>query len=150
MKQIVVKEAIDAPPERVFEILTDLEHAAGRVKAIKKLDVLTPGKVGKGTRFRETRVMFGQEATEEMEITAFDPPRGYTTEARSHGCHYVSVLTVRAGDAGSVVEMTFGATPTSLMTKLMMPLMWFMSNACRKAMRQDLADLKAFAERGEA
>ncbi|MBM4108632.1 MAG: SRPBCC family protein [Phycisphaerae bacterium] len=146
MKQVVAIETMDVPPERAFSVLTDLAHAAGRVKGITKLEVLTPGMVGKGTRFRETRVMFGKEATEEMEITAFDPPRSYTVEAWSHGCHYVSVLAVRPDEAGSVVEMTFSATPLSFMAKVLSPLMGLMARSCRKMMRQDLADLKAAAE----
>jgi uncharacterized protein YndB with AHSA1/START domain len=77
-----------APRERVFAAFTDLEHAAENVAAIVRVEVLTDGPVGRGTRFRETRVMFRREATEELEITAFDPPQSYTVEADSCGTHW--------------------------------------------------------------
>jgi hypothetical protein len=58
-------------------VFTDLDGAAERVDGIQKLEKLTDGPVGLGTRFRETRRMFRKEAAEEMEFTAFEPGRSY-------------------------------------------------------------------------
>ena len=68
MTSFEVSTVISASPERVFALFTDLAHAPDNIRAIKKLELLTPGPMCMGTRFRETRVMFGKEATEEMEV----------------------------------------------------------------------------------
>ncbi len=65
--------------------------------------------MGTVTLSRETRVMLKREATEEMELTAFDPPRGYTLRASSCGAEYTSVFGFRAEGAGTLVELSFHA-----------------------------------------
>src|SRR5690606_37390928 len=85
MPKIEVSRSVNAPPATVFEMLTDLEGAPRRIPAIQKIEMLTPGPVGVGTRFRETRVMFGREASETMEFVAFEPGRSYTVTAFSCG-----------------------------------------------------------------
>lgn len=140
---------IAAPPDRVFGIITDLEGAAERMRGIKSLEVLTEGAFGVGTRFRETREIFGKEATEEMEVTEVTPGEGYRVRAESHGCVYDSVLHIRPEGAGCVLTVGFGAEPTGfvgrLASRLMLPLM--RKQTC-KLLDQDLADIKAAAEGG--
>ena len=111
MATLTVVRTIGAPPERTFEAFSNLETAAERIRGIEKLEILQRSESGKngigvGTRFRETRIMFGKEATEEMEITRFEPPSGYTVEARSHGAHYVSTFSFRADGEGTRLEMS--------------------------------------------
>ena len=59
---------VTRPVEDVFAVFTDLHRAAERIRGIERLEVLTDGPVGKGTRFRETRIMFRREATEEHRV----------------------------------------------------------------------------------
>ena len=107
------------------------------------------GPVGMGTRFRETRIMFGREAQEEMEITAFDPPRSYEVGAESHGCRYHTVFTFSPVDSGTEIEMRFQATPLTMTAKMMAAAFKPMMNSIVKVIDADLEDLKAAAE-GEA
>jgi len=148
MGGIKVKKHIAAPPDTVFEAATDIPSWTERIDGIKKVELLTDGPMALGTRFRETRIMFNREATEEMEVTAFDAPRSYAVGAESHGCRYNSVLTFTANGSGTDVEMTFDATPLTAMAKLMSammkPMMKKMSDLCDK----DLDDLKASIEAG--
>ena len=58
MAQFTLKKHIEAPPERVFEVVTDLRGAPERIRGITKMEVLTEGPIGGGTRYRETRIMF--------------------------------------------------------------------------------------------
>jgi len=69
-----MEKYIEAPREVVFDAALDLHSAAENIGAITKMEVLTDGPIGLGTRFRETRVMFRKEATELMEITVFERP----------------------------------------------------------------------------
>ena len=139
---------IAASPERTFEALSDLASHAELFDAILRIEVLTDGPVGVGTRFRETRVMFKKEASEEMEITSFDPPNGYVTEAHNHGAHYISTWTVKAQGDGAVVERRFEARTGLLMSILFAPMALLMKKAMVKALRADLESLKAALEGG--
>ena len=67
MAGITASLRIEAPVSTVFALATDLDGWAGRIKAITRIEKLTPGPVRVGTRFKETRKMFGKEATETME-----------------------------------------------------------------------------------
>lgn len=137
----------NAPPEIVWQIMSDLENAANRIDAIVKLEILTEGPVGKGTRFKETRIMFKKEATETMEITSWNPPNSYTTEADGCGCHYTSVITCEADGDGTMVTMTFQAEAISTFGKIMSALTgWMMKGACAKMFDKDLENLKTFVE----
>lgn len=146
MASCSVTISIDAPQSRVFEVFADLESAPTRVRGIKKLELLTPGPVGKGTRFRETRVMMGKEATEVMEVMSFDAPRSYEVEANSCGCRYFSRLEFAPSGSSTNVTMTFSATPLTFFAKLMSPLGALMMKSCRAAMQRDFDDLKAAIE----
>jgi len=143
---VTVTKDIAAPPERVFELAADFRGAPERLSGVTKMEILTDGPIGVGTRVRETRVMFKREATEEMVITAFDPPRSYTVEAESHGSHYDSVLTVEPNGSGSTVKMVFEATPLTFMGKLMSFLMRPMIKSMAKLIDRDLEDIKTAAE----
>lgn len=62
--RIEVGDWIAAAPERVFRVATDIPRWPTTVAAIARFDMPTPGPVALGTRFRETRTMFGREATQ--------------------------------------------------------------------------------------
>jgi carbon monoxide dehydrogenase subunit G len=137
----------DAPQDRVWEVVTDLANAADRISAIMRLELLTDGPVGMGTRFRETRVMFRKEASEEMEITEWDPPHRYVTEAESHGARYRTTISCTPDGDRTRVEMTMEATPLSFFAKLMgVALGWMMKGVCRRAFETDLEDLRSVIE----
>lgn len=142
-----VDRHVAAPPEIVFARATDFRNAPQFISSIVKMEILTSGPVGAGMRFRETRMMFGQEATEEMTVTTFEPPKRYTLSAESHGSRYHTELTFVPDGQGTRMTMTFQGTPLTLtariMSVLMKPMMKSVMNACAK----DLDDIKAAVER---
>ncbi len=69
----ICEQQVAAPPEKVFAMMSDFANAPQRISGISKVEMLTDGAVGVGTKFKETRVMLGKEATETMEVTTFDP-----------------------------------------------------------------------------
>lgn len=138
---------IAAPPDVVFARASDFRRAPETVTAITRMEILTSGPVGVGMRFRETRVLFGREATEEMTITAFEPPRRYTLSAESHGSRYHTELSFAPDGQGTRMTMTFQGTPVTLMARIMSVLMKPMMKTVMKACAKDLDDIKAAAER---
>ncbi len=139
--------SVDAPIERVFAVFTDLEAATENIAGVREVEVLQgPSRLAIGTRWRETRVLFGKQATEEMWVTALDENRRYVVEAESHGTKYRTEYTFEPSEGATRVAMTFEGRPVSLGAKLMSWLGFLFQGAVRKALRQDLLDLKAVCE----
>ncbi len=140
---------VEAPQDIVWEYFANLEKAEERIEAIKRLEILTDGPVGEGTRWRETRVMFKKEATEEMWITSWDPPAGYTVSAASCGMEYSSAFRLRPDGSATVVEFEMDAIPKTLGAKLFSPLAKLMFGPMmRRCIQKDFGDLKRLAESG--
>ncbi|NOT31025.1 MAG: SRPBCC family protein [Planctomycetes bacterium] len=137
---------VAAPREAVFAVASDFQNAPGRIKAITKLEILTDGPIRAGTRFRETRTMMGRAATEEMEITAYDPPRSYTLGGDSCGCRFRTQLRFEEKNGGTDIVMDFQAQPLTTMARVMMFLMKPMAKSMMKACAKDLDDIAAHAE----
>lgn len=148
MYEIRFERWIDAPVEDVWQASSDFAHCADYISGISKTEVLTDGPVGMGTRYRETRVMFGKEATEEMEVVAFEPPRRYALQAESHGSRYYSELLFEERDGGTQVTMIFQGTPVTFMAKLVSFLMRPFMKKIMQGCAEDLDDLKRHLEGG--
>jgi len=69
------EEQIAAPPERVFQALTDVEAAKAWMPNLVSIEWVEQRAEGVGSQFRETRRMFGREATEHFEVAALEPNR---------------------------------------------------------------------------
>jgi len=82
MKPLACQINIAAPSALVWSVVTDIERAAENIPAIKSVEILDGPRTGKGLRWRETRVMFGREATEVMEIAEWKPPTSHLSGER--------------------------------------------------------------------
>jgi carbon monoxide dehydrogenase subunit G len=152
MKEIAVARIIDATPARVWEVLTDLEHAAQTLCGVLSVQVLTDGPSALGTRWRETRKMFGRETSEELRVTDNDPVRRTQVRAESGGAAYVTefVLTPLEGGTRTELQMRFGAdllSPSVVQRVAMKAFAGLATRATTKQLEQDLADIAAAAER---
>ncbi len=111
---MTVSRHVDAPSERVWAVLTDLEHSPEVIRAIESVEIHTGTGFDVGTRWMETRTMMGRTASETMEVTALDPGRSYVVEADSSGTHYRSEFVIAPDDGGTTVTMTFDGQPSTL------------------------------------
>ncbi len=142
---------IAAPPDACWAILADLDRWGQTISAIKSVEKLTEGPVGPGTKFRETRIMFGREATEVMTIDEFQPPHRMTFLAESHGSKYFSEMRFEPDAGGTRATIAFRAEPQSVGAKVMGVLMGpMMKGSILKAFDADLADMQRAAEAGAA
>ncbi len=143
---------IAAPVEVVWDIITDLDGSQDVISGILGIERLGgPDGYAVGTRWRETRKMFGKEATEDMEVATVEPMSATTITASSHGSDYLSGFTLESSAAGTTLTMDFtgmmnaeASGSSKLMARLMGPLG---ASATRKAMQTDLEEIKAEAER---
>ena len=146
MSGLTISTHIEAPSEVVFDVFADIEKASERVDGIVKIEKLTDGEVGFGTRFRETRIMFKRAATEELEFTQFDAGKSYTVGCQSCGCECSTCFAFVSENAGTRVNMELRTRPLTFVAKLMSPLGVLFSGSMKKCMTKDMEQLKAVAE----
>lgn len=76
---------IHKPVKEVFDYLLTLENIPEIMPNVVRLEKLSEGTIGKGTKLLETRSIRGREAKAEIEITEFEPYRYYTTKSVAGG-----------------------------------------------------------------
>ncbi len=144
MAVVSFEERVNAPVKQIFGVMTDISNAPKHISGIKNVDMVSDGPVGTGTRWKETRVMFGKESTEEMWITEFVENEKYVVEADSCGANYKTVFKFKPVDNYTTdVSMEMNVTPISIAAKLMSPISFFLKGAIIKSVRQDLRDASA-------
>ncbi|MEG3630596.1 SRPBCC family protein [Streptomyces poriticola] len=148
-RSVAVERRIAASRDAVWQALTDVRGMERVLGGVSRVEVLTEGDFRVGTRWRETRRMFGKEATEEMWVTACEPPERYVVEAESHGTRYVSEWVLRAEGASTTVRMTFSGQSVGGSPGLLARILGGVgARAVRKAVTKDLDDIAAAVEGG--
>ena len=146
---VTAEKVIGAPREMVWKAITDIENSQNIISGIKGINVLdqpTGGVVG--LQWEETREMFGREATETMWITEAEEGEYYQTRAESHGSIYITRVSLRDTEDGTILTMTFTGITESLVAKLMSFLMGpFIKRSLHQALMKDLDDIKAHLEK---
>ncbi|TCS35673.1 SRPBCC family protein [Reinekea marinisedimentorum] len=138
---------INAPKDEVFKAFSDLSNLEHNVQAITKVEILTSAEeIGVGTKFKETRVMFGKEASEVMEITGFSPSDHIREEAHSNGMHYISDWRFSEDNGQTKVTIDFSGQANSFFAKVTSALFFFMAGSMKKAFEKDMNDLKVKLE----
>lgn len=148
---MTAKISIAADPQDVWNVITDLDQAPATINSIISVERVdgSPG-YSIGTRWRETRRVFGTMASEVMEVIDSRPFTHTKVFASSHGTDYVTTLTLDSVGGYTQLTMEIRGTPSLHSTwlsratfSLAAPLI---STSTRKAMLKDLADIKRAAE----
>jgi hypothetical protein len=134
----------------IWAAITDIENAAEFTSGIEKIEILdrpTSGLVG--LRWRETRMLFGKPATADKWITEAAEAEFYRTRAEDNGFVFVSTLRISEGSDGMTLTSAHESIPQGLVARLQaIPMALFFKGVARKALLQDLDDIKAAVERG--
>ena len=146
MGSMKLSVGINAKPETVFAVVSDVENSPERIEWFEKVEMLTDGPVGVGTKWRETRRMNNSQSVEDWEMTAFESPTHFSAYCDSHG--YDVDLTMRVAPDGEGSKLTLDMTtrPRTLIGKLLTPVEWLMSGMMKKIVRKDLESTKAYIE----
>ena len=147
---ITVQVPINGSREGIWEVITDFENWTDTMSAIEEIEILEQPESGLvGLKWKETRTMFGKSATEVMWITDVVENESYDVRAESHGAVYSSKLSIVEEGGSLILRMDFGGEAQTFMAKLMSAAMGvFFKGATKKALLQDLADVKAAVESG--
>ncbi len=148
MSTVTVSNHVARPIEQVFALFSDIEHGPAHVSGIKKIEMLTPGGVRLGTRWRETREVLGLLDDAEMEITAFERNHMYTITHHKGGVRIDTTFWFEASDAGTNVRVEFELEAGGVPPGLLAPLGWAIGGRIEKVLGHDLADLKQSVEGG--
>jgi len=140
---------IKATPERVYEIFADVARLPERIEAIKKIELIPPGPIAVGSQMKETRIMFGREATETFTITALEPGKLFAMTCNSCGVLYNFTHTFAAENGGTRVTLVMDGRTTTFMAWLMSPLGWLMKGMMQTEIQKDLEALKDHVNRLE-
>ncbi len=149
MSSFTLSQRVKAPVDRVFDVFSDIPRAHEMVDQIVRIEMLTDGPVDVGTRWRETRLMFKREATEEMWVTAFDAGRSYTVGCESCGCTYECTWRFAPDGDATLVEFEMSSQPVTFFAKVMSPLGRLMMPMMKKCFEKDFQALKTVAEAGD-
>ncbi|MDJ0753952.1 MAG: SRPBCC family protein [Ardenticatenaceae bacterium] len=142
MSGFTLSEWINHPVEDVFEALMSPEKAPKVMSNIKSMKQLTPGPVGVGTRFREIRLMNGQEQQTDLEVVRFEAPTRYSVTAEASGIEVTYHYHLKPQDNGTQVEMEC-VVSTKGLKKLMLPVV---AQVMKKEDSHHLQDLKLALE----
>lgn len=149
MNEIHLSRTVNAPADVVWDLLAGVDEWTEVLSGITRVERLDPEPgFGVGTRWRETRTMFGREATEEMVVTACEAGSSYVVEADSNGAAYRSEVRVESdGTDVSTIRMHFAATPHGLFNQALAATVGrAFQGATRRALQVDLDDIAAAAE----
>lgn len=147
--QIIVEETIRAPRTITFANAADVLNWPSMISAIQSTEILTREPIVAGTRFRETRKMYGQVSSEEMTFSEFEPPDHFVLSAESHGTQYRIAHKFADVADGTKLTLTFQAEPATLTAQLLTPLAMMFRASLRRQLTSDLADLKRAIETRE-
>ena len=133
----------------IWAVMTDIENAADTISGIQKIEVVEkPAKGLVGLRWRETRMLFGKPATAEKWITEAAENEFYKTRAESDGYVFLSTTSISESNGRVTLTTSHDSQPQSLVSKLVStPMMFLFKGVAKKALLQDLNDIKSAVER---
>jgi polyketide cyclase/dehydrase/lipid transport protein len=139
---------INGSKPAIWAAITDIENSAKTIKGIEKIEIVekpTSGLVG--LRWRETRMLFGDPATVEKWITDATENESYTTRAESDGFIFLTTVKMSDGNGGTTLTSSHDSQPQTFVKKVMsIPMGLFFKGVVRKAVLQDLNDIKSVVE----
>ena len=140
---------INGTKAAVWKVITHIENAADTISGIDKVEILEkPANGLVGLKWRETRTLFGKPAPAEMWITDAADNECYKTRAESEGCVYISTKSISGNNERCTLTMSHQTKPQTIVAKLLMyPMLLVFKGVLRKAMLQDLNDIKAVVEK---
>ena len=134
----------------IWSTITAIENAPQIISGIEKIEIVEkPANGLVGLRWRETRMLFGKPATAEKWITDAAEHEFYTTRAEDNGFVFLSTFRISESSDGLTLTSSHNSTPQRLGAKLMsIPMALLFKGVARKAILQDLNDIRSAVEQG--
>ena len=141
---IKAKIEVAAPPQAVFDVLTDFANHGSWANQKAGLEVkpVSDGPTAVGSMFKSSQKFAGKHAEADIKVTQLSAPTALAFEAHQPGkkpVTYTSTFTLTPSGGGTLVERTLEPNPSGLMVTIASP-------AIRADMMKALKNLKARVE----
>jgi hypothetical protein len=145
---VEARVTINGSKSAIWAAMTDIEHASETMSGIESIEVLEKPSTGLvGLKWRETRMLFGKPATAEKWITDAAEDAYYSTRAESDGFVFLSTMRISESGGGITLTSSHDSIPQSTVARLLSnPMMLLFRGVARKALLQDLNDIKSAVE----
>jgi hypothetical protein len=139
---------INGSKAAIWAAVTNIENASEIIRGIENIEVLEkPANGLVGLRWRETRTLFGEQATAEKWITDAAENEFYKTRAEHNGFVFLSTMSISESSGGMTLTSSHVSQPQGIVAKLMsIPMGLFFKGVAQKALLQDLNDIKSAVE----
>jgi hypothetical protein len=145
---VEAKVTINGPRASVWAAIADVENAPKIISGILKVEVLErPASGLVGLRWRETRMLFGKPEAVEKWITDAAENESYNTRAESDGFVFQSTIRISEGSGGITLASSHETRAQGIVARLKSLPMFLFKGVVKKALLQDLNDVKAAVER---
>jgi hypothetical protein len=132
----------------VWAAITDIENASETISGIENTEVLEKPASGLvGLKWRETRILFGKPATAEKWITDAVENEFYKTRAEDSGFVFLSTMSISEASGGITLTSSHDSKPQGIAARLKSIPMGLFKSVVKKALVQDLNDIKFAVER---
>jgi hypothetical protein len=141
---------IKGSKEAIWAAITNIENASETIRGIEKIEVVEkPANGLVGLRWRETRMLFGKPATAEKWITDAAENEFYKTRAESDGFVFLTTMSISQSGGGMTLTSSHVSEPQGVAARLMsIPMMLLFKGVAKKAILQDLNDIRSAVEHG--
>src|SRR5262245_44864354 len=138
---------INGSTAAIWAAITNIENASKIISGIENIEVLEkPANGLVGLRWRETRMLFGKPATAEKWITDAAENEFYKTKAEDGGFVFLTTKRISESSGGMMLTESHETRPQGIVAKLKAIPMLFFKGVIKKALLQDLNDIKSVVE----
>ena len=139
---------INGSKAAVWAAITNIENASETISGIENIEVLEkPANGLVGLKWAETRMLFGKPATVEKWITDVAENEFYKTRAEDNGFVFLTTKSISESSRGITLTELHESTPQGIVAKLQsIPMRFLFKGVVKKALLQDLNDIKAAVE----
>lgn len=109
-----IEIGVRAKPDEAFAYLANLENAPEWVPDLVSVRRTSEGDVGVGTRYTETVQMGKQTNEAELEITEYDPPRGFAHNGQGGPAKFSARFVLKPDGDGTRIEHHYTVRMTGL------------------------------------
>ena len=140
--------SINGSKAAIWAAITNIENAANIISGIEHIEVVEKPAHGLvGLKWRETRMLFGKPATVEKWITDAAENDFYKTRAEIDGFVFLSTMSISETSGAVTLTSSHDSKPQGIVAKLKSIPMFLFKGVVKKALLQDLNDIKAAVER---
>lgn len=140
---------IHATKAAIWAATTDIVNLAQLLSGVEKIEAVEKPATGLvGLKWKETRKLFGESATVEKWITEVKENEYYKTRAEQDGFVFITTNRVSGSDGSVVLTGIHETQPQGFSARLKALPMVFFKGVIKKAILQDLKDIKKVVERG--